>query len=72
MTWLSPNFDILDCNAKKVTLAKPGTDPLVLEGDDISTPIRIISFLHAKRLVSKDCVAFLANLSNDTSKVPSI
>ena len=24
MTWLSPNFAILDCNAKTVTLAKPG------------------------------------------------
>ena len=29
MTWLSPNFAILDCNAKTVTLAKLGTDPLV-------------------------------------------
>ena len=29
MTWLSPNFVILDCNAKTVTLAKPGTDPLL-------------------------------------------
>ena len=33
MTWLSPNFAILDCNAKTVILAKPGTDPLVWEGD---------------------------------------
>ena len=31
MTWLSPNFAILDCNAKTVTLAKPETDPLVWE-----------------------------------------
>ena len=37
MTWLSPNFTILDCNARTVTLAKPGTDPLVWEGDYIST-----------------------------------
>ena len=29
MTWLSPNFAILDCKAKIVTLAKHGTDPLV-------------------------------------------
>ena len=48
MTWLSPNFAILDCNAKTVTLAKPGTDPLVWEGDYTSTPVRIISFLRAK------------------------
>ena len=24
MTWLSPNFAILDCNAKTVILVKPG------------------------------------------------
>ena len=29
MTWLSPNFALLDCNAKIMTLAKLGTDPLV-------------------------------------------
>ena len=72
MTWLSPNFAILDCNAKTVTLAKPGTDPLVWEGDYTSTPVRIISFLRAKRMVSKGCLAFLAHLRDDTSQVPSI
>ena len=66
------NFAILDCNAKTVTLAKPRTDLLVWEGDYISTPVRIISFLRAKRMVSKGCLAFLAHLRDDTSKVPSI
>ena len=32
-TWLSPNFAILDYNAKTVTLAKPGIDLLEWEGD---------------------------------------
>ena len=45
MTWISPNFAILDCNAKIVTLAKLGIDPLLWEGDYTSTPVRIISFL---------------------------
>ncbi|KAH0709366.1 hypothetical protein KY284_010793 [Solanum tuberosum] len=72
MTWLSPNFAILDCNSKTVTLAKPGIDPLVWEGDYIPTPVCIILFLRAKRLVSKGCLAFLAHLRDDTSKVPSI
>ena len=49
MTWLSPNFVILDCNAKTVTLAKPGTDSLVWKGDYNSNPVRIISFLRAKK-----------------------
>ena len=62
MTWLSPNFAILDCNAKAVTLAKPGADPLVWEGDYISTSVRIISFLCARRMVSKGCLSFLAHL----------
>ena len=48
MTWLSPNFAILDCNTKTVTLAKPGTDSLVWEGDYTSTPVLIISFICAK------------------------
>ena len=72
MTWLSPNFAILDCNAKTVTLAKPGTDPLVWEGDYTSTPVRIISFLRAKKMVSKGCLAFLAHLRDDTTQVPPI
>ena len=72
MTWLSPNFAILDCNAKTVTLAKPGTDPLVWEGDYTSNPVRIISFLRAKKMVSKGYLAFLAHLKDDTTQVPSI
>ena len=70
ITWLSPNFTILDCNAKTVTLAKPGTDPLVWESDYTSNPVRIISFLRAKRMVSKGCLAFLEHLRDDTN--PSI
>ena len=72
MTWLSPNFAILDCNAKTVMLAKPETDPFVWEGDYTSTPVRIISFLRAKRMVSKGCLAFLAHLRDDITQVPSI
>ena len=72
MTWLSPNFAILDCNAKTVTLAKPGTDPLVWEGYYASTPVHIISFLRAKRMVSKGCLDFLAHLRDDSTLVPLI
>ena len=72
MTGLSPNFAILDCNAKTVTLAKPGTDLLVWEGDYTSNPVCIISFLRAKKMVSKGCLAFLAHLKDDTTHVPSI
>jgi len=72
MTFLSPQFAILDCNAKTVMLAKPGTDPLVWEGDYTSNSVRIISFLRAKKMVSKGCLAFLAHLKDDTTQVPLI
>ena len=65
-------FTILYCNAKTITLAKPGTDRLVWEGDYTSTPVHIIFFLRAKRMVSKSCLAFLAHLIDDTTQVPSI
>ena len=42
------------------------------EGDYTSTPIHIISFHHAKTMVSKGYLAFLAHLRDDTSQVPSI
>ena len=67
MTWLSLQFAILDCNAKTVTLAKPGTDPLAWEGDYTSNPVRITSFLCAKKMISKWCLAFLAHLKDDTT-----
>ena len=72
MTWFSPKFAILDCKSKIVTLAEPGIDPLVWEGDYTSTLVRIISFLRAKRMVSKGCLAFLAHIKDDTFQVPSI
>ena len=42
------------------------------EGDYICTPVRIIYFLRAKRLVIKGCLDFLAHLRDDTSKMPLI
>ena len=72
LTWLSPNFAILDCNAKTVTLAKPRTDPLVWEGDYTSNLVRIFSFLRAKKMVSKGCLELLAHLRDDTTQVPPI
>ena len=72
MTWFSPHFVIFGCNAKTMTLAKLGTDPLVWDGDYTSNPVRIISFLGAKKMVSKGCLAFLVHLKDDTTQVPSI
>ena len=34
--------------------------------------MRIISFLRAKKMISKGCLAFLAHLKDDTTQVPLI
>ena len=70
VTCFSPNFAILDFNAKTVTLAKPEKSSLMWEGDYISTPVHIISFLYFKRMVSKGSLDFSAHLRDDTSQVP--
>ena len=41
MTWLSPQFATLDCNAKTVTLAKPGQ--IRQCGRATTFPIRFVS-----------------------------
>ena len=42
------------------------------EGDYTSNPVRVISFLRAKKMFRKGCLAFLAHLRDDTIQVPSI
>ncbi|XP_069144460.1 uncharacterized protein [Solanum lycopersicum] len=63
---------LVDCNAKTVTLVKPVTDLLVWEGDYTSTQVHSISFLRAKRMISKGCLAFLEHLKDNTTQVTSI
>ena len=56
-------------------------DLVILEMDDfdvilgmtwLSPQFAIISFIRAKKMVSKGCLAFLAHLKDDTTQVPSI
>ncbi|XP_069151825.1 uncharacterized protein [Solanum lycopersicum] len=72
-------YDLLDMPIRvstpvgePVIVEKPRTDLLVCESDYISTPVRIISFLHAKTMVSKGCLTFLAHLRDDIFEVPLI
>ncbi|XP_069149380.1 uncharacterized protein [Solanum lycopersicum] len=54
MAWLSPNFAILDCNAKTVTLAKPGTDLLVWQGAFTFSKIDMKSDYHQLKIRAAD------------------
>ena len=56
MDWLSPHHAVLDCYAKTVTLAIPSIPPVVWQGSRGSTPVGVISFIRARRLVASGCI----------------
>ncbi|XP_070022021.1 uncharacterized protein [Nicotiana sylvestris] len=60
MDWLSPYDAILDCHAKTVTLAMPKLPRLEWKGSSVSTSSEVISFLKARHMVEKGCLAYLA------------
>lgn len=53
-------------------MAMPGMDRLEWEGDYSPALMKLISFLRARRLIRRGCLAFLAHLWNTFAKVPSI
>ena len=60
MDWLSPYRAVLDCFSKTVTLAIHGIPPVVWQGSRGSTPVGVISFIRARRLVASGCLSYLA------------
>ena len=53
MDWISPYHDVLDCNAKTVTLAMPGIPRVEWKSASGSYPSKVISFIHAQKLVER-------------------
>lgn len=62
MTWLSLYYVLLNCNAKTVTLVMHGMDKLEKEGVNKAKLVKIISFVHAKKIAWKQCSTFPAHL----------
>ncbi|XP_070010032.1 uncharacterized protein [Nicotiana sylvestris] len=72
MDWLSPYHVVLDCHAKNVTLAMPGLPRLEWKGSTVDTSSRVISFLKARHMVEKGCLAYLAYVRDTTAESPMI
>ncbi|XP_070045365.1 uncharacterized protein [Nicotiana tomentosiformis] len=70
MDWLSPYHAILDCYAKTVTLAMPEFPRLEWRGSSVGTSSRVISFLKARHMVEKGCLAYLAFVRDTTADTP--
>ncbi|XP_015169165.1 uncharacterized protein [Solanum tuberosum] len=72
MDWLSPYRAVLDCFSKTVTLAIPGIPPVVWQGSRGSTPVGVISFIRARRLVASGCLSYLAYVRDVSREVPPV
>ncbi|XP_070050234.1 uncharacterized protein [Nicotiana tomentosiformis] len=72
MDWLSPYHAILDFHAKVVTLAMPELPRLEWKGSFVSVSSRIISFLKARHMVDKGCLAYLDYVRDTTVETPVI
>ncbi|XP_070049486.1 uncharacterized protein [Nicotiana tomentosiformis] len=72
MDWLSSYHVILDCHAKIVTLVMPVLPRLEWKGSSVSTSSRVISFLKARHMVEKGCLAYLAYVRDTTTESPMI
>lgn len=53
MTWLSPYISVQNCNTKTLTLEISGRDSLEWRGVYKPKPVKIISFIWARRLVGE-------------------
>ncbi|XP_069145477.1 uncharacterized protein [Solanum lycopersicum] len=62
MTWLSPNYVVLNCNTKSVTLEIPGKEKLEREGVERPRQAETISSIRASKLVDQGCLAYLAHV----------
>ncbi|XP_069151896.1 uncharacterized protein [Solanum lycopersicum] len=72
MDWLSSYHAILNCHAKTITLAMPGI-PIVEWRGSLSHPCKgVISFLKARQLVQRGCLAYLAHIRDTSVETPML
>ncbi|XP_070020399.1 uncharacterized protein [Nicotiana sylvestris] len=72
MDWLSLYHVILDCHAKTVTLALPDLPHLEWRGTPGHSTHSVISYVKARCMVVKRCLAYLAFVRDSSIEVPSI
>ncbi|XP_070029898.1 uncharacterized protein [Nicotiana sylvestris] len=68
MDWLSPYHAVLYCHAKTITLVMPGLPRLKWKGSTVDISSRVISFLKARHMVEKGCLAYLTYVWDATTE----
>ncbi|XP_075077143.1 uncharacterized protein LOC142163888 [Nicotiana tabacum] len=69
MDWLSLYHAVLDCHAKTVTLAMLELPILDWRCSSISTSSQVFSFLKARHMVEKGCLAYIRDTAAETPMI---
>ncbi|XP_070042452.1 uncharacterized protein [Nicotiana tomentosiformis] len=75
MDWLSPYQVILDFHSKTITLEIPELPRLEWKGSSVGASSRVVSFLKARHMVEKGCLAYLTyawDTAVETSAIDSV
>ncbi|XP_070057988.1 uncharacterized protein [Nicotiana tomentosiformis] len=72
MDWLSLYHAILDCHAKTITLAMSELPRLEWKGSSAGIYGRVISFMKARHIAEKGCLAYLSYVRDTTAETPKI
>ncbi|XP_070017189.1 uncharacterized protein [Nicotiana sylvestris] len=70
MDWFSPYHAVLDSHAKSVTLTLPGLPRLEWRGTLGHSTCSVVSYMKARRMVDKGCLAYLAYVRDSSAEVP--
>ncbi|XP_015054850.1 uncharacterized protein LOC107001234 [Solanum pennellii] len=72
MDWLSSYHAILNCHAKTITLPMPGIPIVEWRGSLSYPPKGVISFLKARELVQRGCLAYLTHIRDTSIETPML
>lgn len=72
MDWLASHNIMLDCYVKTITLVIPSISLVVLLGFVCRALTGIISYIQNQRLISTDCLAYLAHVHIVIAEAPTI
>ncbi|XP_075101825.1 uncharacterized protein LOC142177253 [Nicotiana tabacum] len=64
MDWLSSFHATVDCHVKTVTFSFIGEYPIIIRGEVGTLVGKFISYLKARKLVSSECLAYLAHMQD--------
>ncbi|KAH0759738.1 hypothetical protein KY290_023231 [Solanum tuberosum] len=72
MNWLSPYYDVFNCNTKYMTLEISEREKLEWEGVHKPKRAKIISSIRTRKLVGQGCLAYLAHIWDVEVESPSV